>query len=245
MSASSLPDSWVFGDIEKRKVNARKVLQPVFGILGVPNSFLDIGGGAGSWCAAAKNLGVQRVRLVDACPPNQVIPELSQEEQVQANLEEGIPNQGQFDLVICIEVIEHLTDHAASRLIKQMTSFSNFILFSAAIPGQGGIGHISERLHEYWHNKFSQFKFDKYDVIRPMLISRSDISSIHRQNLFIYAKKECSHSLADLPQICDDMELIRAEHLKSLYHKEPIDLRTALGSIPNALKRSIGRRVGF
>ena len=95
MSASSLPESWIFGDIEQRKVNAHKVLTPVFKILGVPNSFLDIGGGAGSWCAAAKNLGVQRVRLVDACPPNQVIPELTQEEQVQANLEAGIPNPGQ------------------------------------------------------------------------------------------------------------------------------------------------------
>ncbi len=150
--------------------------------------------------------------------------------------------QGKFDLVICIEVIEHLTDDAASRLIRQITSSTNFILFSAAIPGQGGIGHISERLHEYWHNKFIQFQFDKYDVIRPTLVSRPDISSIHRQNLFIYAKKERSHLLANLPQICDDMELISVEHLKSLYHKEPIDLRTALGAIPNALKRSIGRR---
>jgi SAM-dependent methyltransferase len=244
MSTSNLPDFWVFGDIEKRKANAQRVLKPVFNILGVPASFLDIGGGAGSWCAAAKDLGVQRVCLVDACPPNQVIPELSQEEQVQANLEAGIPNQGRFDLVICIEVIEHLSDDAADRLIGQMTSSTNFILFSAAIPGQGGIGHISERLHDYWHAKFSLFQFEKYDVVRPMLISSPDIASIHRQNLFLYAKKGCAHSLADLPQICEDMELIRAEHLKSLYNKEPIDLRTALGAIPNALRRSIGRRVG-
>lgn len=244
MIASKLPDFWVFGDIEKRKANAHKVLKPVFNILGVPASLLDIGGGAGSWCATAKDLGVQRVCLVDACPPNQVIPELSHDEQVQANLEAGIPNMGRFDLAICIEVIEHLTDDAANRLIGQMASCTNFVLFSAAIPGQGGIGHISERFHDYWHAKFSLFQFETYDVVRPMLISSSDIASIHRQNLFLYAKKGCAHSLADLPQICEDMELIRAEHLKSLYNKEPIDLRTALGAIPNALTRTIKRRFG-
>lgn len=242
MIASNLPDSWIFGDIQGRKVNARKVLKTVFRILGVPPSFLDIGGGAGSWCTAAKGLGVQHVRLVDACPPNQVIPELTQEEQIQANLEDGIPYLGKFDLVICIEVIKHLSESAASSLLKQMTSCTNFILFSAAIPGQGGIGHINERLHDYWHEKFSELEFEKYDVIRPMLISRPDISSIHRQNLFIYARKGCDHMLADLPSICEDMELIRTEHLISLYHEKPIDLRTALRAILPAIRTSIGRR---
>jgi hypothetical protein len=203
MIASNPRDFWVFGDIEGRKANALRVLKPVFKIMGVPASFLDIGGGAASWCAAAKILGVQRVCLVDACPPNQVIPEPSQEEQVQANLEDRIPNLGKFDLVICIEVIEHLSDDAADRMIEQMTSSTNFILFSAAIPGQGGIGHISERLHDYWHAKFSQFQFEKYDVVRPMLISRPDIASIHRQNVFLYAKKGSAHTLADLPQLCE------------------------------------------
>jgi 2-polyprenyl-3-methyl-5-hydroxy-6-metoxy-1,4-benzoquinol methylase len=115
-----------------------------FEILGVPNSFLDVGGGAGSWCAVAKGLGVQRVRLLDACPPAQVLPDLTQEEQVQVNLEAGIPDQGMFDLVICIEVIEHLSDEAAERLVKQITNSTNVVLFSAAIPGQGGIGHIND-----------------------------------------------------------------------------------------------------
>jgi len=46
MIASNLPDSWIFGDIQGRKDNARKVLKPLFKILGVPPSFLDIGGGA-------------------------------------------------------------------------------------------------------------------------------------------------------------------------------------------------------
>jgi hypothetical protein len=241
---SELPDYWIFGDIEQRKTNAYNVLSSLFPHIGVPNSFLDVGGGAGSWCAAAKKLGVKKVLLVDACPPQQVVPELSQDEQLQANLETGIPIQAHFELINCIEVIEHLTEDAGKRLIQQMTSSGNIILFSAAIPGQGGFGHINEQLHDHWHAKFSDYGFDKYDILRPMLFSQDHIPSIYRQNLFLYTKKGFAENLKNLPQLPDDIELIRTTHLQALYHKDSIDLRTALGAIPNAINRSIRRRFG-
>jgi hypothetical protein len=245
MTSPNFPSSWIFGDIEQRKVNASKVLSTVFEVIGLPDSFLDVGGGAGSWCGAAKDLGVQRVCLIDACPPHQVIPELSVHEHVQADLEAGIPSQGFFDLVACIEVIEHISSPSANRLIKQITDCTNLVLFSAAIPGQGGIGHINERLHEYWHDRFAEHSFEKYDIIRPLMLSNSSIPSIYRQNLVVYAKKGFAEFLAGYPSVCEDIELIRTEHLKTLYHRESIDLKTALKAIPSALKKSIKRRITY
>jgi hypothetical protein len=99
-------------------------------------------------------------------------------------------------------------------------------------------------MHDFWHHRFSQYGFEEYDVLRPILVSRADVSAVHRQNPFIYARIGHGNALVDLPQICDDIELIRTEHLKALYIKDPIDLRSALRAIPSAVMASLRRRVG-
>src|SRR5690606_41065311 len=55
-----------------------------------------------------------------------------------------------FDLVICLEVAEHLPESSAADLVDSLCRHSNRILFSAAIPGQGGQNHLNEQWSEYW-----------------------------------------------------------------------------------------------
>jgi hypothetical protein len=125
-----------------------------------------------------------------------------------------------------------------------MTDSANLILFSAAIPGQGGYGHINERLHDHWHDKFKKYNFVKHDIIRPLLISDARIPFYLRQNLFLYAKSDTHSELSDIAEICEDIELIATDHLKALYRTDRIDLRTIVKALPNALIRSIRRRLG-
>ncbi|MBI4657886.1 MAG: class I SAM-dependent methyltransferase [Verrucomicrobia bacterium] len=62
---------------------------------------------------------------------------------------------GPFDLVICTEVAEHLKPHYADRLIKSIcVSSRGRVFFTAAVPGQGGIGHLNEQPLGYWVQKF-------------------------------------------------------------------------------------------
>jgi hypothetical protein len=49
-----------------------------------------------------------------------------------------------FDLTLCLEVGEHLPQNAANILIESLCALSEVIVFSAAIPGQGGQRHINE-----------------------------------------------------------------------------------------------------
>lgn len=64
-----------------------------------------------------------------------------------------------FDLALCLEVAEHLEDEYAHVLTRSLTQSSNTILFSAAGPDQGGIGHVNCRPFEYWFYKFMAFGF--------------------------------------------------------------------------------------
>ena len=62
------------------------------------------------------------------------------------------------------------------------------ILFSAAVPGQGGYHHINEQPHEYWHNKFAEKGFKMYDIIRPLIQYNKKLPFWYRNNIFIYER---------------------------------------------------------
>lgn len=66
------------------------------------------------------------------------------------------------DVVMSLEVAEHLTPRLGDRLIDLMVSVAPVAIFSAAPPGQGGTGHINERPKEYWRREFARrgFAFD-------------------------------------------------------------------------------------
>jgi len=62
----------------------------------------------------------------------------------------------QWDLVICTEAAEHVPESTGIRLVELLTRISPLILWSAAVPGQGGTGHITERPREFWMEQFGK-----------------------------------------------------------------------------------------
>jgi len=63
------------------------------------------------------------------------------------------------DLVICFEVAEHIdptyNDEIVDQIYKSMIS-GGILMFTAAQPGQGGVGHINNRHKNYWKDKFQK-----------------------------------------------------------------------------------------
>jgi glycosyltransferase involved in cell wall biosynthesis/2-polyprenyl-3-methyl-5-hydroxy-6-metoxy-1,4-benzoquinol methylase len=61
------------------------------------------------------------------------------------------------DVVICLEVAEHietsLSDSIVDSIIRNVND-DGMIIWTAAIPGQGGVGHINCQTKEYWEDKF-------------------------------------------------------------------------------------------
>src|SRR5205814_2387550 len=62
---------------------------------------------------------------------------------------------GPFELALCWEVAEHLPPTAGDRLVGSIRDVHpTRLVFTAAIPGQGGHGHINEQPPEYWRSRF-------------------------------------------------------------------------------------------
>ena len=61
------------------------------------------------------------------------------------------------DVVMCLEVAEHIPENKADDIVQKIVSATERILiWSAAIPGQSGVGHINCQPKEYWREKFVQ-----------------------------------------------------------------------------------------
>lgn len=124
-----------------------------------PLSVIDIGCGVG-WILYY--LDLQGVK-VDGIEPNpnikEYVPKNISESINQENLEVSIIPKKFYDLAICLEVAEHIDKKYSNIIVKNICQHSNTILFSAATPGQGGVGHINEQPFEYWENIFNKYNF--------------------------------------------------------------------------------------
>jgi hypothetical protein len=94
-----------------------------------------------------------------------------------------------YDLAMCIEVAEHLVASAARPLVQALTTAAPVVLFSAAIPGQGGQNHVNEQPHDYWHALFAERGFHTLDCLRPAIWQDSRVAWWYRQNTFLYASR--------------------------------------------------------
>jgi hypothetical protein len=63
------------------------------------------------------------------------------------------------------------------------------ILFSAAIPGQGGTGHLNEQFPDYWGSRFAKYGYRPIDFIRRALWADRSVQFWLRQNVIPFGSK--------------------------------------------------------
>jgi SAM-dependent methyltransferase len=168
---------------------SRKLLEPLVSMCRI-TSALDLGCGSGTWLGALNDLGVSDVFGVDARQISSNIlfdRELSKVQDLGQPLDLG----RKFDLVICLEVAEHIDggDSGAAELMRTISRHSDLVLFSAATPGQPGDHHVNCQPHEYWHKRFADLGYKKWDIIRPYIASWPDMEWWYKRNTFIYSRR--------------------------------------------------------
>ena len=157
-----------------------------------PNSVVDIGGGVGTWVKCAmKQFGInENDALLIENPSVGEFLEIPNSSFLSQDLENEIRIEKKFDMAISLEVAEHLSANRAESFIQNITELSNVVLFSAALPFQGGKGHINERPLSFWCELFRRNSYMAYDVIRPIIQNDKDIDYWYRQNLVLFVKNE-------------------------------------------------------
>lgn len=150
-----------------------------------PRSILDIGCGIGSWLAAARNLGVGDVVGVDGIIVSDELMKVNRNGILRHDLRTPLDLGRAFDLVVCLEVAEHLDETHANTLIDSITRHSEKCLFSAACPGQGGTHHVNCQWPEYWQDQFNKRGFSCRDELRWKIWTEKEIEPWYRQNVFV------------------------------------------------------------
>ena len=95
-----------------------------------------------------------------------------------------------FELAQSLEVAEHLDHIFAANFVKLLTSLADVVLFSAAIPYQGGVCHINEQPPAYWAELFAKQGYVCLDFLRPSIWGDESVLWWYRQNLLVFVHKD-------------------------------------------------------
>jgi SAM-dependent methyltransferase len=164
---------------------ARVVLGLVFPHLS-PRRVVDIGCGTGTWLAAALELGAAEAEGIEG---QWVDPHKLDDARIAFaahDLERPFAFDERFDLAISLEVAEHLSPARADGFVADLVAAAPAVLFSAAVPGQGGVNHLNEQWQSYWARKFAGHGYAAYDIVRPAIWVDDAIPAWYRQNVIVY-----------------------------------------------------------
>lgn len=189
-------DSFYKDIIDGSTSSARMVVPTILKILKDTKSVVDFGCGAGAWLHEFQVMGceIQGYDFGVGCDDNLCIP---------ANFFRKMPvNQyiatKKYDLAISLEVAEHIPHDENALYLQNITNAADILLFSAAIPNQGGTDHCNEQWPHYWIQRIAKMGFTVFDVLRPMLWYNTEIKWWYKQNLFLFVRNTVVNSYPEL-----------------------------------------------
>jgi hypothetical protein len=110
---------------------------------------------------------------------------------------------GKFDLVLSLDVAEHIPPQCAETFVNSLINLGPIIVFSAAIPFQGGVNHVNEQWPEYWAKKFQERGYIAIDCIRKKIWKSEKVEWWYAQNILVFARNDC---LEDHPALKQEFE---------------------------------------
>lgn len=178
-------DQWeAWRQARATRVQSSLCLLAAFDYLGPPRTMMDVGCGDGHMVRIAEALGVSACGLdiVENNHPN----------IHQVDLCNSVSYMG-GEMVLCLEVAEHLPEHAADHLCEYLSDTTyETLLFSAATPGQGGSGHLNEQPWAYWVKKLHAngltINTEKTDHLRKVWTSLAPGAWWYGKNCMVFER---------------------------------------------------------
>jgi SAM-dependent methyltransferase len=185
----------VYEQIRAGAQRSAAVIAPLVYEMAHPTTVIDIGCGEGWFARAFARLGC----VVEAVDPAQT--EAQEEVQGdgatrglvcfhQQSVDDLRAPETPWDLAVCLEVAEHLPETAADHLVLSLAHAAPVILFSAAIPGQSGHGHVNCQWPAYWVERFKQHGFEVSGELRWRIWNDERVESWYRQNILVAVDRQ-------------------------------------------------------
>ncbi|MDR2971147.1 MAG: class I SAM-dependent methyltransferase [Bacteroidales bacterium] len=212
-----------------------------------PKSVVDFGCGIGTWLNAFKNNGISEILGIDGewCKKDLLFKYIQKSEFKCVNLENPIYLEKTYDLVVSLEVAEHLSETSADIFVQSLTNAGKVILFSAAFPGQGGQNHINEQWPSYWASKFQKYGYYFHDIIRGKIWNNQDVSLWYKQNIFLVIHESVDFNYPNDNLLPLDYNVIHLDYYKKVIDGEKgifLYFKLALKSTYYKLARFFGKK---
>jgi len=228
------------------EASARRIL-PLLLDLAPVASIVDVGCGDGGWLAAARALGIEDVLGVDGPWIGEAALKIPIANFHRARLDQPLAIARRFDLAVSLEVAEHLPPERAAPFVTELTRLAPLVLFSAAVPAQGGVQHLNEQWPAYWARLFAERGYRAIDALRCRLWDDPAIVYWYKQNLLLYAD---ATALAAHPALAaaaavtpeEPIALIHPDLYRSLARRAQPGLGRWLKMAPAVLRRSLARK---
>lgn len=171
------------------KRSAKVILPLVLKSMPEAHRFLDVGCGSCEWLLTLNRLVPDHYTVgIDGHPQN----EHGISHYIRADISQpgSVAHVSLYDLVISLEVAEHLPEERATSFVGELCQMGDVILFSAAIPGQGGVGHVNEQWPGYWVEKFESWGYQVSGALRFAIWDDTDVENWYRQNLLVAVRAD-------------------------------------------------------
>lgn len=233
--------------------SAEAVVPVVLGLIR-PRRVVDVGCGVGTWLAAFRQHGVGEFLGVDGSYVERSLLQIPQENFREFDLRRPLALGRQFDLVVSLEVAEHLSAEYAETFVESLTGLGPVVLFSAAVPYQGGDHHVNEQWPEYWAEIFGRKGYVVVDCLRKRFWHDPNVEWWYAQNMLFFVRED---RLGDYPELRAEYEktpapllsIVHPEHFsgkcqqrdyyQTAYLPENLSLKTILSWLPGMTKKAV------
>jgi 2-polyprenyl-3-methyl-5-hydroxy-6-metoxy-1,4-benzoquinol methylase len=151
---------------------------------------VDIGCGAGQLLVELKKQGKDVLGCENSAAAIRVAPR--EVTVFQADAGKPVHLNRQFDLVVCIEVAEHIHKRRSARLVANCTGLGRQVFFTAAPRGQSGVGHINLQPYSFWIKLFAEQGFSHQAALSKTIqesMRAENVLSWITNNLMIFSNQ--------------------------------------------------------
>ena len=227
-----------------RSYNSAQHIVPLLRQTAPIHSVCDVGCGLGTWLRVFLEAGVEDIVGVDGDwvdVDSLIIPASAFH---RADLREPFHLDRRFDLAMSIEVAEHLPESRSTSFVEDLTRLAPLVLFSAAIPRQGGTNHINEQWQSYWAAIFARYDFEACDVVRPLIWNNAEIARWYRQNIILFCRRDFLQNVPGLTRGTGHalpVSVVHPQQYTEIWNE--VNVRESLQLLAGALRRRVRRSV--
>ena len=185
-----LYDEKFFRAIEVGSLQSAKEIVPLVLSFFQSRSVVDVGCGTGVWLSVFREHGIEDILGIDGDYVNLDSIRIPKNTFMAHDFTRPLTINKKFDLVVSLEVAEHIPSKFAKKFVDSLTHLGSVIMFSAAIPYQGGQNHVNEQWQDYWRVLFNEKGYEAIDFVRKRVWDNPRVEPWFAQNILLYVKKD-------------------------------------------------------